>query len=132
VGLFHPNPARIGCPAAALPVRAVAELEAACRELDATIGVIATPDESAQEVCDLLVKAGVRCILSFAASPLDVPKHVEIRRVDLAVEMQVLSFHSARNAESEPAAASAAVGLSSANSASTGSDSTTNGSVMAP
>ncbi|TJZ79520.1 redox-sensing transcriptional repressor Rex [Rhodococcus oryzae] len=132
VGLFDRNPDRIGSTVDALTVRDVAELEAACRELDATIGVIATPDESAQEVCDLLVNAGVRCILSFAASPLDVPKHVEIRRVDLAVEMQVLSFHSARNAETEPAAASAAVGLRTARSASSGSGSTTNGSVMAP
>lgn len=139
VGLFDRNPNRIGSTVDALTVRDVAELEDACREADATIGVIATPDESAQEVCDLLVKAGVRCILSFAASPLDVPKHVEIRRVDLAVEMQVLSFHSARNAESEPAAATAAVGLrsastrsASARSASAGSASTTNGSVMAP
>lgn len=117
-GLFDRDPERIGSTVDGLVVRDVAELESACRALGATIGVIATPDDSAQEVCDQLVKAGLRCILSFASSPLEVPRHVEIRRVDLAVEMQVLSFHSARNAETDPDA--------------TSSTSTTNGSVAAP
>ena len=118
VGLFDRDPERIGGAVGDLVVRDVAELGSACRELGATIGVVATPDHSAQEVCDELVRAGLRCILSFASAPLEVPRHVEIRRVDLAVEMQVLSFHSARNAESDPDA--------------TGSTSTTNGSVAAP
>ncbi|NGP07032.1 redox-sensing transcriptional repressor Rex, partial [Rhodococcus sp. 14C212] len=80
-----------------LAIRHVDGLEAAARELGATIGVIATPDDAAQGVCDLLVRSGVRSVLSFASAPLEVPDHVEVRRVDLSVEMQVLSFHSARN-----------------------------------
>ncbi|MFE3291066.1 redox-sensing transcriptional repressor Rex [Rhodococcus sp. NPDC059234] len=142
VGLFDRDPARIGTVVDGLAVRDVADLEADCRELHATIGVVATPDDSAQEVCDHLVNAGVRCILTFAASPLDVPRHVEIRRVDLAVEMQVLSFRSARNADSEPDVAATAVGLGAARastartaparSTSTALGSTKNGSVIAP
>lgn len=110
VGLFDRDPARIGTAVDGLTVRDVADLEVASRELDATIGVVATPDDAAQTVCDRLVAAGVRCILSFSSASLEVPPHVEIRRVDLAVEMQVLSFHSARNAEAEHASAQAAVG----------------------
>jgi redox-sensing transcriptional repressor len=46
-----------------------------------------------------LVSAGVRCILNFAPVVLQVPDDVEVRKVDLAVEMQVLSFHVARRAD---------------------------------
>lgn len=47
-------------------------------------------------MCDELVSAGVRSILNFAPTVLAVPDGVEVRKVDLAVEMQVLSFHVAR------------------------------------
>jgi len=136
VGLFDRSPETIGADIDGLVVRDVAELEVACRELGATIGVVATPDDAAQQVCDDLVGAGVRCILSFASAPLEVPPNVEIGRVDLAVEMQVLSFRSAR--KNEAGAAKAAVGLrspaprGSARSTSTDLGSTKNGSVIAP
>ncbi|MDN5748651.1 MAG: redox-sensing transcriptional repressor Rex, partial [Pseudonocardia sp.] len=67
-----------------------------CRERDVTIGIIATPAQGAQAVCDLLVSAGVRCILNFAPVALQVPAEVEVRKVDLSVELQVLAFHVAR------------------------------------
>lgn len=43
-----------------------------------------------------MVAGGVTCILNFAPVVLQVPEHVEVRKVDLAVEMQILSFHVAR------------------------------------
>ncbi|GAA4486720.1 redox-sensing transcriptional repressor Rex [Rhodococcus olei] len=146
VGLFDRDPERIGTDVDGLTVRDVAELESACRELGATIGVVATPDEAAQQVCDRLVGAGVRCILSFASSSVEVPPHVEVGRVDLAVEMQVLSFRSARNAESDHGTAvasdhgtavasdhgTAVAAVGGARSTSTGLGSTKNGSVIAP
>jgi redox-sensing transcriptional repressor len=67
-----------------------------CRERDVTIGMIATPGPAAQGACDLLVRAGVSCILNFAPVVLQVPEQVEVRKVDLAVELQILSFHVAR------------------------------------
>jgi redox-sensing transcriptional repressor len=74
-----------------------------CKVRGITIGVIATPDGSAQAVCDQLVNAGVRSILNFAPVVLQVPDEVEVRKVDLAVEMQILSFHVARrHGEGEP------------------------------
>ncbi|WP_241386486.1 redox-sensing transcriptional repressor Rex [Rhodococcus sp. CH91] len=105
-GLFDSDPDVVGTRVGDLVVRHVDDLENDARELGATIGVVATPDEAAQQVCDRLVRSGVRSILSFAPVELDVPEHVEIRRVDLSVEMQVLSFNSTRNDESaRPAAA---------------------------
>jgi redox-sensing transcriptional repressor len=67
-----------------------------CAQRGVTIGVICTPPVAAQMVCDLLVVGGVRCILNFAPVVLQVPADVEVRKVDLAVEMQILSFHDAR------------------------------------
>ncbi|MFE5706031.1 MULTISPECIES: redox-sensing transcriptional repressor Rex [Rhodococcus] len=127
VGLFDSDPARVGAPVGDLTVRHVDELEQACAELEATIGVISTPDEAAQEVADRLVRAGLRCILSFSPTSLDVPDHVEMRRVDLAVEMQVLSFNSARNTESVPTAPRVRIGHSAVPSTAP-----RNGSVIAP
>ena len=46
---------------------------------------------------------GVRCILNFAPVVLQVPDDVEVRRVDLAVELQILSFHEARRFSAEEA-----------------------------
>ena len=50
----------------------------------------------AQDVCDRLVEAGVTSILNFAPVVLSVPEHVDVRKVDLAAELQILSFHETR------------------------------------
>ena len=57
------------------------------------IGVIATPANAAQPVADELIEAGVRSILNFAPTIVSVPDGVSLRKVDLAVEMQILSFY---------------------------------------
>jgi redox-sensing transcriptional repressor len=74
----------------------VRDIPRTCRERDVTIGMIATPAPAAQGACDLLVRAGVSCILNFAPVVLQVPEQVEVRKVDLAVELQILAFHVAR------------------------------------
>lgn len=60
---------------------------------EACIGVIATPAASAQGVADLLVAAGVSSILNFAATAIQVPEGVHMRKVDLSTELQILAFH---------------------------------------
>ncbi|WP_232840156.1 MULTISPECIES: redox-sensing transcriptional repressor Rex [Nocardia] len=104
VGIFDNDPSVIGRTVAGLSVRDVAVLHEAVIALDPTIAVITVPDDAAQGVCDRLVAAGVQSILSFAPSVLDAPPAVEVRRVDLAVEMQMLSFERTRNTEPEPLA----------------------------
>jgi len=56
------------------------------------IGVIAVPEEAAQEVADLLVSLGVKGILNFAPKQLKVPDSVRLRNVNLAVALESLSF----------------------------------------
>jgi redox-sensing transcriptional repressor len=61
-----------------------------------SIGVIATPAGAAQVVCDRLVMAGVTSILNFAPVVLSVPAGVDVRKVDLSIELQILAFHAQR------------------------------------
>jgi redox-sensing transcriptional repressor len=101
VGLFDQDEQMIGATVAGLLVRPMGELGQAVRALSPTIAVITVPDESAQRICDALVAAGLPCILSFSSQVLEVPAHVALRHVDLAVEMQLLSFDGARIAEDD-------------------------------
>jgi redox-sensing transcriptional repressor len=92
VGLFDADPARIGRAIGGQPVRPIAELEQVVARTSASIGVIATPAEVAQPMCDRLTAAGVRSILNFAPVALVAPDGVDVRQVDLSVELQVLAF----------------------------------------
>jgi redox-sensing transcriptional repressor len=95
-GLVDADPSRVGEQVAGLTVRGIDELSEVVRTGDVSIGVIATPAGAAQEVCDLLVEAGVTSILNFAPTVLQVPDGVDLRKVDLALELQILSFHENR------------------------------------
>jgi redox-sensing transcriptional repressor len=57
------------------------------------IGIIATPAAAAQDVADRLVNAGVTSILNFAPAIITVPRGVSQRKVDLSIELQILSFY---------------------------------------
>lgn len=101
VALFDVDEDLIGVPVGGIPVDHIDDIGTVCAARGVSIGVIATPAPAAQAVCDRLVSGGVRCILNFAPVVLQVPDDVEVRKVDLAVEMQILSFHVARRADSE-------------------------------
>jgi len=94
--LFDADPETVGQQFAGMTVRHVDELPEAVS--GRTIGVIATPAAAAQDVCDRLVAAGVTSILNFAPTVLSVPPHVDLRKVDLSIELQILSFHEHRKA----------------------------------
>ncbi|KIA64915.1 redox-sensing transcriptional repressor Rex [Nocardia vulneris] len=100
VGIFDNDIEVIGLSVAGLVVRDVAGLADAVAALEPTIAVITVPDDAAQDACDRLVAAGLQSILSFAPCELLAPAAVEVRRVDLAVELQMLSFERVRNADS--------------------------------
>jgi redox-sensing transcriptional repressor len=93
VGLFDSDPASVGSRVGDLVVEPVGRLVDAARARGAAIGVIATPAGAAQEVADLLVASGIASILNFAPSVIRVPDRVDVRRVDLATELQVLSYY---------------------------------------
>jgi len=98
VALFDADPARIGQRLHGLEVHGMNALAEVCQAEVVSIGVIATPAGAAQDVCDKLVAVGITSILNFAPIVLTVPGNVDVRKVDLAVELQILSFHEQRKA----------------------------------
>ena len=96
VHLVDVDPAKVGTTIGDIEVRHLDELPQLVAEHGITIGVIATPGGVAQEVADRLVLAGVTAILNFAPTVLTVPRGVSVRKVDLAVELQILSFYQQR------------------------------------
>jgi redox-sensing transcriptional repressor len=79
-------------------VRPLDELPQIVAARSISIGVIATPPAAAQDAADRLVEAGVTSILNFAPVVLSVPVGIAARKVDLAVELQILSYHEQRRA----------------------------------
>jgi len=98
VALFDADPAKVGELINGMAVRHIDELARVATEESLAIGVIATPAAAAQAVADELVAAGVTSILNFAPCVLSVPANVDVRKVDLAIELQILSFHEHRKA----------------------------------
>jgi redox-sensing transcriptional repressor len=91
------DPATVGTEiAAGQVVGSAGELEEVVARHSVSIGVIATPAGAAQGVCDRLVGAGVTSILNFAPIVLTVPAGVDVRKVDLSIELQILAFHAQR------------------------------------
>ena len=102
--LLDADRSRVGEQIAGLTVRHIDDLPEVVTS--GSIGVIATPAAAAQDVCDRLVAAGVTSILNFAPTVLSVPANVDLRKVDLSIELQILSFHEHRKAALAAGAAS--------------------------
>jgi redox-sensing transcriptional repressor len=94
--LIDADPERVGECIGDLVIDHVDDLPRVVEERGITIGVIATPASAAQKVADLLVAAGITSILNFAPAVLSVPDGVWLRKVDLATELQILSFYQRR------------------------------------
>jgi redox-sensing transcriptional repressor len=91
--LVDADRSKVGEVVADLAVRHLDELPAIAADQAIAIGIVATPASSAQEVADLLVAAGVTSILNFAPAVISVPRGVSLRKVDLSIELQILSFY---------------------------------------
>jgi redox-sensing transcriptional repressor len=89
---------KVGRAVGDLSIRHLSELPQVVEELGIAIGIIATPAHVAQEVADRLVEAGVTSVLNFAPAVITVPATTSLRKVDLAVELQILSFYQQRRA----------------------------------
>jgi len=92
LALFDRDAERVGRRFGDALVRPVEELAEFARRENVAIGIVATPAASAQEAANLLVAAGIRGILNFAPTRLDVPAGVSLRDVNLAIELEALSY----------------------------------------
>jgi redox-sensing transcriptional repressor len=92
IGVYDADPARIGRTLDGVVVRDQKELEADIKQLKPHIALIAVPAESAQTLVDRIVKAGMKAILNFAPTPINVPSGVTLRSVNMALELEILSY----------------------------------------
>ncbi len=90
------DPEKVGERLGGVTVAHEDDLEQLVEEHHIVIGIITTPPSAAQVAADRLVAAGVRSILNFAPTVLDVPPQVLVREVDVAIELQILAFHEER------------------------------------
>jgi redox-sensing transcriptional repressor len=75
-----------------IPILALGTMEAFIKENQVKMAILTVPATSAQEVANVLIKAGVQAILNFSPTVLDVPEDVVVNSVDLAVELENLSY----------------------------------------
>jgi redox-sensing transcriptional repressor len=92
VAIFDDSHDRIGHRLGDLVIDPMNRFAAVCTERRVEIGVIATPARAAQEVAERMSDAGLRAILNFAPRKLQVPRGVALRNVNLAYELESLSF----------------------------------------
>jgi len=106
VGVFDTDPRKIGQTVQSLEnvtIQPTAEIAAAVHEMDVRLAIVAVPAEAAQEIADILTAAGVRGLLNFAPVSLDVKTPVAVSSVDLAVQLEQLSFLVGAGAPTEDA-----------------------------
>jgi redox-sensing transcriptional repressor len=101
VALLDADPERHREVVAGIDVRPFDDLDEIVAEHGVAIGVIATPANAAQAVADAMVAAGISSILNFAPTVIAVPDGVDVRKVDLSIELQILAYHEQRKAHDQ-------------------------------
>lgn len=91
--IFDNDPNKIGMVINGVEVMPIEMIEEVVPKIKAQIGAITVPASSAQDISNKLVKCGVSAILNFAPLVLSVPPEVELRNVDLSVNLEVLTFN---------------------------------------
>ena len=91
--IFDADPEKVGTKVGNVEVQPIDQLQNTVRLNRTQIGIVAVPPSSAQEIVDQLICAGVSAILNFAPVVLNVPPEIELRNVDLAVNLEVLTFN---------------------------------------
>ena len=92
-GVVDVDDSKIGSVIGGVRVRHIDELPQIVASRNVSIGVVAVPAAGAQDAADRLVRAGVTSILNFAPVVLSVPRGISVRKVDLALELQILSYY---------------------------------------
>ena len=102
-GIVDIDDAKVGAVIGGVRVRHIVDLPQVVQSRQISIGVVATPAVAAQDAADALVAAGVTSILNFAPMVIAAPHGINVRKVDLAVELQILSYHEQRRVNANKA-----------------------------
>ncbi|KGP75121.1 redox-sensing transcriptional repressor rex [Desulfosporosinus sp. Tol-M] len=91
--IFDTDPQKVGTMVGDVEIMPIERLVEVAKQNRTQIGIVAVPASAAQEVVDQLIKADVKAILNFAQVVLNVPPEIELRNVDLVVNLEVLTFN---------------------------------------
>lgn len=89
---YDNNPAKIGKTVEGMAVSDISQIERDFEREPPDIVVLAVPDETAQRILDRVVKAGVKAVLNFAPTQLQAPPDVTVKTVNMAMELESLSY----------------------------------------
>ena len=92
VAVFDNDPSKVGRKHGSFAIQPLTEIAEVVRKQNVRLAILAVPADSAQDVADQLVAAGVRGLLNFAPISLSVPPHVALNTVDMAVQLEQLAF----------------------------------------
>ena len=92
LGIYDSNPQLVGRMIDGVGIRSMAQLEHDAEREQPDIAVLTVPAEFAQAVADRVVGAGVRAIMNFAPTPIHVPRHITVKSVNMALELEGLAY----------------------------------------
>ncbi len=90
--IFDNDPSKVGKKHAVFTVQPLSELQQTIRAQNIKLAMLAVPADNAQDVADQLIEAGIRGLLNFAPVSITVPPQIALNSVDLAVQLEQLSF----------------------------------------
>lgn len=93
VGLYDADDSKIGVKVDGHHVQSMDDIERDIKEHEVTMAILTTPAAAAQTVADELTRFGITSILNFAPALLKLPETITCRNVDLATELQILSYY---------------------------------------
>ncbi len=92
VASFDKNPEKIGKKYAGVKCFDIEDLNQVVKDKNISIGIITVTPESATEVTDKLVKAGIKGILNYTPKPVNVPGHIYLEEYDMITSLEKVAF----------------------------------------
>src|SRR5688572_264 len=92
IAVFDNDPAKVGRRLGPFTIQPLTDVPETITRESVKLAILAVPAEQAQALADQLIEAGVRGLLNFAPVSITVPPHVALNSVDLAVQLEQLSF----------------------------------------
>ena len=91
--LFDSHPSKVGTEMAGKPIFHVSKIPEIVSEMGLNVAIVAVPASTAQEVVNLLVRAGVKAILNYAPISVQVPPNVKLRSLDPIAALQSMTYY---------------------------------------
>lgn len=92
VAAFDNDVRKVGMTLSGLPILPIGEMQDYIKEEGIQLVVLAVPAQAAQDVADLLYDCGIKGVLNFSPTTVQMPEGVPVRNIDLTVSLEILSF----------------------------------------